>query len=184
MSKTCIPLSVNDISVLARALREQLVKCDHTPSHVELLNMLARSTGHRNFQSLRAQAVAQHLLQPAQTIPKPIDHSLIKRLLRRFDAQGRLATWPAKFTLQELCLWVLWSKLPPRCSLTEAEVNVQIEANHLFGDYALLRRELCDHALVARSRDGREYRRVERRPPPEAILLIRQLAAREPGRIR
>jgi hypothetical protein len=34
--------------------------------------------------------------------------------------------------------------------------------------------------LVARTADGREYRRVERQPPPQAIALIHHLA--RPGR--
>jgi hypothetical protein len=87
-------------------------------------------------------------------------------------------SWPAKSMLKELCLWVLWSKLPPRLSLMESELNMAIRANHLFGDHALLRRELCDRALLTRTPDGREYRRVERRPSPEAIAVIRQLAGR------
>jgi hypothetical protein len=179
MSKTCIPFSVDDISALARSLREQLTNCDHIPGHVELLNMLARSTGHRNFQSLRAHAAARHLLHAQQASPEPIDHNLVKQAGRCFDVQGRLMSWPAKSMLKELCLWVLWSKLPPRLSLMESELNMAIRANHLFGDHALLRRELCDRALLTRTPDGREYRRVERRPSPEAIAVIRQLAGRQ-----
>jgi hypothetical protein len=102
----------------------------------------------------------------------------IQKLLRYFDAQGRLSSWPAKSSLQAICLWILWSKLPPRLTLTENELNQQIRANHLFGDHALLRRELCNHDLLTRTADGREYRRVERQPSPEALALIRQLAAR------
>jgi hypothetical protein len=41
----------------------------------------------------------------------------------------------------------------------------------------LLRRELCDHDLLTRTADGRQYRRVERPPSPEALALIRHLAA-------
>lgn len=181
MSRTCIPFSAGDISVLARALRDQITHCDHTPGHLELLNMLARSTGHRNFQSLRAQAAARHQFHRPQPAPDPIDYVVVRQLARHFDAQGRLASWPAKPRLKELCLWVLWSKVPPRRSLTEDQLNAQIAARHLFGDYALLRRELCDHGLLTRTPDGREYRRVERRPPPEAIAFIRQSAGRAPA---
>jgi hypothetical protein len=178
MSRISIPFSTCDISALARSLRDQLSNCDHTPGHVELLNMLARSTGHRNFQSLRAQAAADDLLHQAQRGPEPVDYVLVKRLAAYFDAQGRLASWPAKSSLQEVCLWVFWSKLPPRQALTESQLSAQIRADHLFGDHALLRRELCDHGLVTRTPDGREYRRVERQPTPEAKALIRHLTAR------
>ncbi len=178
MSRTLIPFSTCDISALARTLGSQLAECDHTPGHVELLNMLARSTGHRNFQSLRAQAIAHERLDAPKPLPEPVDFAQIQRLARYFDAQGRLSSWPAKSSLQAVCLWIFWSKLPPRQSLTENELNQQIRANHLFGDHALLRRELCNHGLLTRTADGREYRRVERQPPVEALTLIRHLAGR------
>ncbi len=180
MSKTSIPFSAGDISALARALRNQLAASGHTPGHLDLLNMLARATGHRNFQSLRAQSAAQNRLEtPA---PEPVDFVQVKRHAGYFDARGRLARWPGKSNLQEACLWVLWSKLPPRRSLTEDELNRLIRANHLFGDHALLRRELCDHGLIVRTPDGREYRRIERRPSPDAVALIHYVSARQPGR--
>ena len=146
-----------------------------------MLNMLARSVGHRNFQSLRAQAAAQALLDQPETAPEPVDHVLVKRLAVYFDAAGRLASWPAKSSLQVTCLWVLWSKLPPRQSFTEDQLTTRLRANHLFGDHALLRRELCDRDLVTRTPDGREYRRVERQPTPEALALIRYLAGHGAG---
>lgn len=188
MSRTFIPFSANDISALARSLRDQLTKIDHAPGHLELLNMLARAAGHRNFQSLRAQAAARSVLDHhPQLAADPVDYVRIKRLAGYFDAQGRLASWPAKSTLQEQCLWVLWSKLPPGQPLTEDQISAHIRAQHSFGDHALLRRELCNHGLLKRTADGREYRRVERRPSPDAIALIRHLASRptvEPSRLR
>jgi hypothetical protein len=186
MSRTTVPFSVQDISALARALRGQLGGCDHTPSHLEMLNLLARAAGHRNFQSLRAQAEAQGQLQRAAEAAPPADFVLVKRAAGHFDAQGRLKSWPAKASLQEPCLWVIWSKLPPREPLTESALSARIRAAHLFGDHALLRRELCDRGLVKRTADGREYRRVERRPPADAIALIHHLgdgaAAAQPAR--
>ncbi|HYW44630.1 MAG TPA: DUF2087 domain-containing protein [Bryobacteraceae bacterium] len=176
MSRTYIPFSTGDISSLARSLKEQLGESDRQPGHVELLNMLARAIGHRNFQSLRAQQVARDRLEAPESKPEPVDFVRVQRLARYFDKQGRLAIWPAKSGLQAACLWVLWSKLPAGESFTEDELNRQIRANHLFGDHALLRRELCDLGLLTRTDDGRQYRRVERKPPRESIALIRHLA--------
>lgn len=187
MSRTSIPFSTHDISALARSLRDQLAKIDHTAGHLELLNMLARAAGHRNFQSLRAQACARFVLDHPRPAADPVDYVRMKRLAGYFDAEGRLASWPAKPTLQEQCLWVLWSKLPPGQPNTEAQINAHLRAQHSFGDHALLRRELCNHGLIERTADGREYRRVERRPSPDAIALIRHLASRptvEPSRLR
>ena len=67
MSREVIPFSASDISALAKSLREQLSQCDHAPGHVEMLNMLARGVGHRNFQSLRADAEARARLDRVAT---------------------------------------------------------------------------------------------------------------------
>ena len=179
MSRVLLPFSVNDISALARSLRVQLAGCDHLPGHVELLNMLARSAGHRNFQSFRVQLTAQDRLdRQLSSPPAAIDYARVERLARYFDKGGRLLSWPAKPSLQELCLWVLWSKLRPNENLTEDELNRQLRTHHLFGDHALLRRELCDRSLASRTPDGRTYRRVESRPPPEAVALIHYVSSR------
>ena len=43
MPRTFLPYSVDDISALARSLREQLAARTEPPGHVEMLNMLARA---------------------------------------------------------------------------------------------------------------------------------------------
>ncbi len=96
MSRISIPFSANDISALARSLRSQLEQHDSTPGHVELLNMLARSTGHRNFQSLRAQFLAQTQLDTPPSSPVPVDSVQVRQAARHFDSEGHLSSWPAK----------------------------------------------------------------------------------------
>ena len=177
MSKNAIPFSADDISTLARSLRNQLGEADRLPGHVEMLNMLARAAGHRNFQSLRAQQARQDVVPPQPPAEEPVDAAQIQRLARYFDAQGQLASWPARSSLQVPCLWALWSKLPSGAALSEDDFNRRIRALHRFGDHALLRRELCDKGLVTRSADGRQYQRVERKPSPEGLALIRHLGA-------
>jgi hypothetical protein len=177
MSRTLLPFHSDDISALARSLKGQLANCESQPSHLELLNMLARANGYRNFQHYRAQLAAWDRLEnrPPAPEPAPLDFVRIKRLLRMFDPEGKLARWPSKRSQQELCLWVIWSKLPARQVFTEKEINQLLTDNHLFGDHTLLRRWLCDYGMMSRTTDGREYRRVEKHPPPEALELIRQL---------
>ena len=182
MSRTCIPFSAGDVSALARSLRSQLTTLARTPSHLELLNMLARGAGHRNFQSLRAQETARHHLERPQPATEPVDLEQVLRVARHFDSGGRLATWPAKRAFQITCLWVLWSRLPAREPLTEEQLNCHLRADHLFSDHALLRRELCDQNLLARTPNGREYRRVERTPSAEALAVIRYLKRTTAGR--
>jgi hypothetical protein len=181
MSRTCVPFSVGDISAFARSLRTQLAALDRTPGHVELLHMLARAAGHRNFQALRAMAAAFRQLESRYSLAEPVDPSQVLRLSRFFDASGRLASWPAKASLQSACLWVIWSRLPAGRTLTEDELNRELRASHLFGDHALLRRELCNHQRLSRTADGREYRRVEVQPPQEALALIRQMGRSQDG---
>jgi hypothetical protein len=104
-----------------------------------------------------------------------VDHVALQRLTRYFDAERRLLRWPTKFSHQEPCLWVLWSRLPARQTLSEPEINDLLFANHHFEDPALLRREMKERGMVTRTLDGREYRRMERKPPPLAAALIRVL---------
>ena len=176
MTRSVFPFYAGDISELARSLHSQLAGCDHTPGHVELLNMLARAAGSRNFQHFRAKIVAEkRLMRPAE-IPAPIDYVELRRLSRYFDANGRWIRWPTKFSHQDPCLWVLWSKVPPRKTFSEKQMNELLLANHLFEDPALLRREMKERRMVTRTLDGSVYRRVERKPPQTAVALIRFLA--------
>ncbi|MFC4159690.1 DUF2087 domain-containing protein [Chitinimonas lacunae] len=186
MSRLAIPFHSDDISALARSLCQQLEQLGQLPGHLQMLNMLARASGHRNFQSLRAAPLERpapvgSLPAPAPApiaaTPKPTP-SLSRQLERYFDAEGRLLRWPSKFSHQEPCLWVLWSRLPARRTFNEAEVNGLIKPQHHFGDHVLLRRELCNYGLLSRTLDGRIYHRVERQPTAEMLQLIRTMAAR------
>jgi hypothetical protein len=178
MSRTVFPFAVGDISALARRLNVEIGAREAKPGHVELLNMLARGAGFRNFQHLRAAATAQDRFERPEVVPEAVDHARVEQAARHFDDKGRLVRWPAKVTHQALCLWVLWSRLEPRQAFTEAEINKLLQAQHLFGDYAILRREMFGYGLVSRTRDGREYRRVERQPTREALELLRRVRRR------
>lgn len=185
MSRTALPFHCDDISALARSLEGQLAGRDSRPTHLELLNMLARAGGYRNFQHFRAQRAARERIEspPPAAAPEAFDAARAARVLRLFDPHGRLARWPTRRSQQELCLWVVWSKLPPRRVLSEKEVNALLNARHLFGDHALLRRWLCDYGMMSRTPDGSEYRRVEKRPPAEALELMRLTLRGDPGTV-
>jgi hypothetical protein len=182
MSKTAIPFAVDDVSALAKSLHSQLTQSPESPGHVALLNMLARSAGFRNFQHLRAAAEAEDRLAAPTTALPPTDFALVEKIVRYFDDHGRLIRWPGKASHREPCLWVLWSRIVPRRSYREAEINAVLTENHRFGDYALLRREMFDRGMVNRTPDGREYRRIEARPSAEAAALIRILRERREPR--
>jgi hypothetical protein len=183
-------MTVPDVSDLAKSIKRALDKTTEAPSHVELLNILARSAGYRNFQHLKAcNSAEQRLADPAPHLPEappPIDHKRIEIVLRCFDDQGVLMRWPSKTAQQKLALWWVWAAIPARRDLSEPEVNIILKRLNGFGDHVLIRRELIDWGMMSRSLDCRLYRRVEQMPPPEATVLIRHLQerirrARPPG---
>jgi hypothetical protein len=180
MSRTTFPFAAHDVSILARSLSRELEALSQKPSHVQMLNMLARSAGYQNYQHFRAQAQAQDRLDhpPAPPAPAVVDLRRVERTARHFTPSGQLIRWPPKAHQRLLCLWVLWSVLPPAQVLNEAQINERLTAEHLFGDHALLRRELFDNGLVTRTPDCRQYRRLEQPPPAEAAALIRHIRLR------
>jgi hypothetical protein len=170
MTRETLALSVQDLSVFARNLRRDWPETP--PGHLTLLNLLARAGGFRNFQHLRANALAAQRL----TAPEPqVDHAEVERLRRHFDAAGRLMRWPARTLVQHKVIWVLWSHLPRGQSMTERQISARLNDWHLFGDAAILRRTMLERGLITRNTDCTDYRRVEREPPPELVMLIRTL---------
>ncbi|MDH0342602.1 DUF2087 domain-containing protein [Chromobacterium haemolyticum] len=174
MSRTLYPFYCSDISALARSLKQQWAQESAPPSHVHILNMLARSAGFQNFQHWRAECE-----RPA---PSAALSAETTRLLRHYDAEGRLTRWPKKFSEQRLCLWVLWAGLPQGGQWSEPEVNALIRAGEVFGDHVLLRRELVEQGLLGRTPDCRRYWRVERQLTAEAGELAAEVSRRRAGR--
>lgn len=178
MSRTLLPFRTDDLSAFAKALGGQLRDCGHAPGHVELLNMLARAGGCRNFQHFKAQAAAKMALEAPPAVEPTVDYLRLRRTVRLYDAGGTLLRWPPKLWERELCLWVLWAAIPARRDLGEKAVNALLSARHDFGDHVLLRRWMVDLGMLVRTPDGSVYRRVERRPPVEARALIALVGAR------
>lgn len=184
---------------LRRSLTEHLASDPEPPGHVALMNLLARAAGHRNLQALKAApeprwaatpatpgagaavvalpvavpVAATAAPQVASPVPAPApltEHA--RRALALFDANGRLLRWPAKFSVQRLAMWVLWTRFEAKRPYTEREVNAILRAAHAFGDHATLRRELVNHRLLTRQSDCSEYRKLAARPDDEARALL------------
>lgn len=173
MSRTLYPFYCSDISALARALKQQWQQESAPPSHLSILNMLARAAGFQNFQHWRAECER----------PTPPEASAeTTRLLRHYDAEGRLTRWPKKFSEQRLCLWALWAALPRGRQWSEPEVNALLRAEEVFGDHVLLRRELVEQGLLGRTPDCRRYWLIENEAPAEAGGLIEPLGLRRTQR--
>lgn len=169
MSRQIHSLNIADLSAFAKSLREQLAKLDEKPSHVDMLNMLARSAGFRNY---------QHFKAVTEDAPRadPVDLTLVEKVSRHFDAEGVLLRWPSKNSLQPLCLWALWARMEPGRDYADRENTDLLNAWASFGDHALLRRSMVDMGYVTRTPDGRTYRRIEQKPPAELSALLKRIA--------
>jgi hypothetical protein len=187
VTRELTPLVAADLSTFAKALRAQLAerieRGDGLPGHVEMLNLLARAAGHRNVQALKAAAAQPP--SPAANAPHrwhgPKQAGLspaADRVLRGFDAQGRLQRWPHKRAEQVLALWCLWMPFDGKRRYSEREVNEVINAHHAFGDHCLLRRELVEAQLLARTPGGEQYRKLAARPDEETAALLRAVRQR------
>jgi hypothetical protein len=181
------PLVAADLSAFAKALRTQLAERIDSgaglPGHVEMLNLLARAAGHRNVQALKAAA------KSTASVAAPSPHrwhgpkhpslsTAADRTLRVFDAQGRLLRWPSKRPEQVLALWCLWMAFDGKRRYSEREVNEVLNAHHVFGDHCLLRRELVEMKLLARTPGGEQYRKLAARPDEETAALLRAVRSR------
>jgi len=88
-----------------------------------------------------------------------MDRSAFPRELRPFmDDEGRLTQWPVRQKVQRMAVEYLASRFEPGREYNEREVNELLRGWHTFGDWALLRRWLCDWRYMERERDGTRYR--------------------------
>ncbi len=192
MPRELTPLHAADLSAFAKSLRSELAeridRGDGLPGHVEMLNLLARAAGHRNVQALKAARPAP--AQPAPELPPSAPHrwhgprhpeldAAGDRVLRQFDLHGRLLRWPSRRAEQVLALWVLWMPFDGKRRYSEREVNEVINAHHAFRDHCLLRREMVEAKLLARTPGGAEYRKVAARPDDNTAALLRAVRERK-----
>jgi hypothetical protein len=179
MSRTAVPLRVDDLSPFAKTLRQSLSGLEATPTHVELLNLLATAAGFANYQHLRADAeAADRLVAAAEPGPRA-DLSQVEKTARYFDETGVLSSWPSRFAHQTLSQWVFWSRIPRGETFDERGISALIKGWHAFGDHAIIRRAMVDAKMLERNQNGREYRRIERTPPPELAPLLAHLDAKK-----
>ena len=185
MTRLLVPLATPDISAFAKTLRSFLSERHEAgkppPSHVELLNLLARAAGLRNFATLKAAFMARPLASPETTGPvKPKGAAVdlgtlsptVRKALLQFDEAKRLVRLPNKLSVQQMTMWALWTRFAVRRQYTEKEVNAVINAFHVFGDQATLRRELVNMQLLGRTSDCSRYWKEPRRPDAEVHSFL------------
>jgi hypothetical protein len=199
MTRISFPLPVADISSFAKKLKTYLdqraTDGRSLPSHLELLNLLARAAGMRNFQSLKASAEG-HIVPPDEALRpetavlsaerhladlpnETIDYNTLsptaRKALLQFDTVGRLVRLPNKLSVQQLAMWWMWTQFAGRRKYTEKEVNQVLNAHHTFGDQATLRRELVNMKLLGRKSDCSEYWKEPMRPNVDVQNFLRAL---------
>ena len=94
-----------------------------------------------------------------------MDVAYCEKEIRGFlDYERKLHTYPAKFKKQLFALCYLASKLEHGRQYTESEINDILNQWHTFGDWAALRRDLCDRHFLGREPDGSRYWLEEQQP--------------------
>lgn len=191
MPKEVFALHVADVSAFARtlvqALQQRHAERSDPPGQVEMLNLIARTQGQRNWPALRqalrqvpVAAPAPDAVAPPRAAAAPAALSdTARKALAQFDEQGRLKRWPVKFSVQKLVMWVLWTRFDAKRPYTEPEVNTILKAANAFSDHITLRRELVNHKLLTRKSDCSEYRKLPARPDDEARALLAAWRARQ-----
>jgi hypothetical protein len=185
MTRLLVPLATPDVSAFTKTLKsfldERHADGKLLPSHVELLNLLARAAGLRNFATLKASALKAApgvAPSPSGAVPGGSAVNLstlsptVRKALLQFDEAGRLIRLPSKLSVQQMTTWALWTQFTARRKYTEKEVNAVIKAHHTFGDHATLRRELINMKLLGRKSDCSEYWKEAHRPTSEVRAFL------------
>jgi hypothetical protein len=190
MTRLLVPLFTPNVSAFTKTLKilldERHAVGKPLPSHVELLNLLARAVGLRNFATLKAAALTAPSgvlvtvesglptgKPPGDAVDLPVLSATARKALMQFDESGRLVRLPNKLSVQQMTMWALWTQFAAHRSYTEKEVNAIVNAFHTFGDQATLRRELVNMKLLGRKSDCSEYWKEPHRPEPEVQAFLR-----------
>ena len=190
MTRLLVPLSAPDVSAFTKTLKsfldERHADGKAPPSHVELLNLLARAAGMRNFATLKKVVPAappSEEVQPTRmtsennesvdTVNLASMSATVRKALIQFDDTGRLVRLPNKLSVQQMTMWALWTKFAANRKYTEKEVNAIVNGFHTFGDQATLRRELVNMKLLGRKSDCSEYWKEPHHPNDEVQDFLR-----------
>ena len=190
MTRLLVPLSAPDVSAFTKTLKsfldERHASGKAPPSHVELLNLLARAAGMRNFATLKKVVPAappSEEVQPTRmtsennesvdTVNLASMSATVRKALIQFDDTGRLVRLPNKLSVQQMTMWALWTKFAANRKYTEREVNAIVNGFHTFGDQATLRRELVNMKLLGRKSDCSEYWKEPHCPSKEMQDFLR-----------
>lgn len=80
-----------------------------------------------------------------------------RKMTSYYDSEGRLTQYPSKKPLRLIALSKIADCFEMDRKYSEKEVNEIIKQNILFSDVELIRREMFQHKLIGRLKDGSEY---------------------------
>jgi hypothetical protein len=86
---------------------------------------------------------------------------MVSTLDNFLDEHNRLAQWPSKRSVQLEAIRHIANQFLEGSKYSEAELNEEIKRLHTFGDWAIIRREMCDLGYFDRDRNGIVYTRTE-----------------------
>ena len=137
----------------------KLQKREATQSHAS-----TRSQAATQSQAItQSQAVTQSHATTQDTVP------YVAQLKNFLDGEGRLKSYPSKHKMQIFALFYLASKFESGKRYSEKEVNQLLSEWHIFGDYAILRRDLCGKRFLGRDPKGKEYWLEDTQPTPASF---------------
>lgn len=175
MTRELLSFGVADVSSLAKSLKKEL-EGNPNPSHLEIMNMLARGAGFQNFQHFRAGQVNLEPSMAAEILPQDDEientKSELKKVTKFFDKNLVVTKWPIKESSRKILLWYFWSRIPYEITFNEISISRLLDALHSFGDAAVIRRYLVSYGFMERSKDGAKYKRLELDIPKEYKEVI------------
>ena len=158
---------------------------------------MAKAAGYQNYQSLAAKSASLHTrLNSVDAVGSLADVAVVTKVARpnvpktellvelsahaakaltQFAVDGKLVRWPHKFAVQRIAMWGLWIRFDSKRKYSEKDVNSVLNAWHLFGDHATLRRELVNMDLLARKPDCSVYWKQPQQPSDEIQAFLRSL---------
>lgn len=161
MSRTSVRLDISDLSQFTKNLSKQWP--EEKPTHLSLMNLLAKSAGYKNFQHLKASDSGPEAQQLSASE---------KRWGRLVSHMGTITRWPTKRKDQLAILWRTYHSLPEFEQWTQQQLDGWIKNRIEFGDHVLMRREFIELGMVARTNDGRKYWKLKQEIPEEFIPFI------------
>lgn len=172
MPKEYISINIPDISGFAKLLKKEIDTKNGNLSHVEILNIIARICGNKNFQQLRASTIPNSEVPNMVLEDEEKANANLKKLKRYLNENFQVKTLPSKLSQQELIIYYIWAFIEKNKIFNEIELNKYLNKFHTFGDCALLRRYMFEYGLLSRSKDCSDYKKLFPKIPKSMFKIV------------